>query len=71
MPADIETIVGPEICWAKERYAPCMLLHFRYVWKGSGLGGYFSNSPTSQCIGYDYMAYMDYMDLVHCPQKGC
>ena len=24
-----------------------------------------------QCIGYDYTAYMDYMDLAaRCPQKG-
>ena len=25
-----------------------------------------------QCVGYDYMACMDYMDPdVRCPQKGC
>ena len=27
--------------------------------------------PSWECLGYDYMAYMDNMDLaVRCPQKG-
>ena len=31
-----------------------------------------NNKYSDKCIGYDYTAYMDYMDLaVCCPQNGC
>ena len=27
--------------------------------------------PINECIGYDYTAYMDYMDLSRLSNKGC